>query len=143
MAGGKPPVLPIFREEAARHGLSLEQLINDRSRKKFFVRVRQYAMWRARTETGRSLNEIARFLDMDHTTVLHGCNVMEAIPPEQRGVIELPKSMKKRPPTETYLGKPCVHGHSGLRYVSNGGCVTCNKIKRRKQYYQRKLMVAE
>lgn len=24
-----------------------------------------------------------------------------------------------------YLGKPCRHGHSGLRYVSTGGCVDC------------------
>jgi hypothetical protein len=24
-----------------------------------------------------------------------------------------------------YIGRPCLRGHSGLRYVSNGGCVSC------------------
>lgn len=25
-----------------------------------------------------------------------------------------------------YQGKPCPHGHSGKRYVANGGCLECN-----------------
>lgn len=24
-----------------------------------------------------------------------------------------------------YLGKPCTHGHGGMRYTSTGGCVEC------------------
>ncbi len=30
-----------------------------------------------------------------------------------------------------YLGKPCLRGHTGVRYIS-GGCVTCNREKKAK-----------
>ena len=35
-----------------------------------------------------------------------------------------------------YLGKPCKHGHGGLRYVSTGGCMDCctsNRYRKRTQ----------
>jgi hypothetical protein len=28
-------------------------------------------------------------------------------------------------PAETYMGPPCIHGHDGRRYASNGHCVEC------------------
>lgn len=143
MAGGDPRVLPIFREEAERNGLTLEQLLKKRERARFYVRIRQYAMWRARKETGRTLTEIARVAGMDHTTVMHGIAVVEALPPEQRGVVEKPKSMKPKPPTETYIGKPCRNGHVGLRYISNNACLECNSIRRRALYQRQKISAAE
>lgn len=30
---------------------------------------------------------------------------------------------------KTYLGKSCHRGHRGERYVSNGSCVDCSKLK--------------
>lgn len=32
--------------------------------------------------------------------------------------------------TETYQGKPCKYGHSGVRYISNGNCIDCQKERR-------------
>ncbi len=143
MAVGKPPVLPIFKEEAVRNGLTLEQLLTKTKRTHFYVRIRQYAMWRARNETGRSYPEIARVVGMDHTTVIHGCAVIESLPPEQRGVVKRPRVRRSQKPTETYVGKPCLHGHGGLRYVANGVCVECNGIRRRRRYHAEKLKAAE
>ncbi len=28
-------------------------------------------------------------------------------------------------PAPRYIGKPCIHGHTGERYRSNNGCVEC------------------
>jgi hypothetical protein len=30
---------------------------------------------------------------------------------------------------KTYLGKPCRHGHTGIRYTANAGCVECVRRK--------------
>jgi hypothetical protein len=27
-----------------------------------------------------------------------------------------------------YIGRPCVHGHSGERYANHGGCVECSRV---------------
>lgn len=142
MAAGKPTVLPIIKEEAERYGLTFDQLFKKRNNTRFHVRIRQYAMWRARKETGRSVSEIARVMGMDHTTVIHGIAVMEAMPPEQRGHVTPPKVRKPRPPTETFIGKPCPHGHTGHRYVSTGVCIECNSIYRRALYRRHKLLEA-
>jgi hypothetical protein len=32
---------------------------------------------------------------------------------------------------KTYIGRPCPHGHSGLRYKSNAGCVGCLRDRAR------------
>jgi hypothetical protein len=32
---------------------------------------------------------------------------------------------------KTYMGKPCPHGHSGLRYVIQQGCVRCLQLRRK------------
>ena len=34
----------------------------------------------------------------------------------------------------TFVGKPCLHGHGGVRYKSNKHCVECSK--RNKAYFQ-------
>lgn len=31
--------------------------------------------------------------------------------------------------SKTFMGKPCRHGHEGLRYSSNRGCVSCMKAR--------------
>lgn len=31
----------------------------------------------------------------------------------------------------TYQGKPCRHGHQGLRYTVNSSCVECTKARAR------------
>lgn len=36
-----------------------------------------------------------------------------------------------------YQGKPCKHGHSGLRYVGSGNCVECARAAARKQQLKR------
>ncbi len=33
-----------------------------------------------------------------------------------------------------YQGTPCIHGHSGARYISNGGCVECEAAWRKSRY---------
>lgn len=39
----------------------------------------------------------------------------------------------------TYIGKPCRHGHGGVRYTANGCCVSCNT--RGKRYPAQKARV--
>lgn len=48
------------------------------SRIREFVRARQYAMWKCR-EQGYSFPEIGRVFNRDHTTIIHGCNVINEI----------------------------------------------------------------
>lgn len=38
--------------------------------------------------------------------------------------------------TQTYVGKPCKHGHDGLRYSSTNGCVHCTKERANKRPYE-------
>lgn len=149
-----PRVLPIAKEEAARAGYTLEELIAD-DRTKRVTLVRQYAMWRAREETGRSWWEIARVFQRDHTTVIHAYRKIEAMPPEMRSVFPTTKLPKVVPPKQpkkardrftfaaTFPGNPCRHGHSGRRYVSSGYCVECKSIKGRLRYWTQKAMAAE
>lgn len=35
---------------------------------------------------------------------------------------------------EKYQGKPCKHGHAGLRYRSNSSCVECLEYKNKREY---------
>ena len=45
--------------------------------------------------------------------------------------------------TETYQGKPCPYGHTGLRWKSNRKCIGCSKMyndstkEYRKEYYKK------
>jgi hypothetical protein len=38
----------------------------------------------------------------------------------------------------TYEGRPCRHGHGGLRYVASGGCVICAREAGAKYYHDRR-----
>jgi chromosomal replication initiation ATPase DnaA len=49
-----------------------------RGRVKEIARARQYAMWKCRQQ-GYSFPEIARVFDRDHTTIVHGCRVIDGI----------------------------------------------------------------
>jgi len=43
--------------------------------------------------------------------------------------------------TATFLGKPCIRGHVStgtLRYVSNGHCVECTRMRPQMQKAQRR-----
>ena len=127
-----PLVLPILREEAARNGYTVEQLIA-RDHHGHVRAVRQYAMWRAKKETGRTWRDIGRVFRRDHTTVLHAYRKLEAIPSELRGVFP-PRLLPRRQRDPSYglkfEGKPCPHGHV-LRYWSSGQCVECRRTRDR------------
>lgn len=149
MSDAKPRLLPILREEAARNGYTVEELRED-NRTKRITMVRQYAMWRARKETGRSWGEIGLVFKRDHTTVIYAYEKVEAMPPELRGVFPAktlprpvilptraarPKALKRsRAEVEFYRGRPCLYGHDGVRYVSTGDCVHCRREDSRDRY---------
>ena len=38
-------------------------------------------------------------------------------------------SAKRNGDKHYYTGKPCKHGHTGLRFTKSGACVDCNYIK--------------
>lgn len=46
----------------------------------------------------------------------------------------IPHSRKeaKAAGAKTYTGRPCLHGHSNLRYASTGGCVGCTAERTKK-----------
>lgn len=73
----------VLREEAARGGYTVEQLQVKNFRPRI-SKLRQYAMWRARKETGRSFKAIGLAFDRDHTTVLHAYQKIEAMGPAER-----------------------------------------------------------
>jgi len=133
-------VLPILKEEAERGGYTMEQFrAKDATMR--IRRLRQYAMWRARNETGRSWREIARHLDRDHTTAYHAYRVIENLPPDERGLIIEPK--KKRVQPRRYLGRPCKNGHGGVRYYHSDRCVECNAAKHKRNKDRKRRFSAE
>lgn len=67
----------IMRAVAQHFHLRMDDLLLDR-RQIAMVRARQAAMHIARTLTRRSLPEIARTMQRDHTTVLHGLKCVKA-----------------------------------------------------------------
>lgn len=75
--GRRPTMRAILQEVAEETDISLDDLLGQ-SRLKGISHARQYAMWRIRRETNRSLPEIGAFLGgRDHTTVLHGVRMHE------------------------------------------------------------------
>lgn len=62
----------IMREVSEKYNVSIVDIKSER-RTQFIVKPRQEFFYRARTETGHSLPNIAKFCgNRDHTTVLHG-----------------------------------------------------------------------
>lgn len=71
----RPALSRIMEEVAVKHGVS-KDAIRGRRRHRRIVRARQEFCYRARRETGRSLNEIARAINrLDHTTITHAVKV--------------------------------------------------------------------
>ena len=119
-------IIDIIREDAARGGYTVEQLLAKDNTARV-RKLRQYAMWRARNETKRSWTAIGFAFKRDHTTVLHGCRRIEAMKPEER--LALPdRPPEAKPPTEFYVGRDCANGHGGLRYAKTNLCVGCRKL---------------
>jgi hypothetical protein len=142
----RPLVLPILKEEAARNGYTPEQLVA-RDHHAHVTSVRQYAMWRAKKETGRTWLEVGRFFNRDHTTVIYAYRKIEALPEELRGVFPPRPRVQRRQRDPffgmKYLGKPCRNGHDGTRYVSTDGCVLCRLERDRRRDRRKKQFFAE
>lgn len=88
----------IIREEVKRYNISLEYLRSD-TRTKRLADIRQYIMWRARKETGRSFPFIGQLLNRDHTSVIHGYRKLEKLY-QQGGILQI----RPAPPTEDVGG---------------------------------------
>lgn len=69
-------LMDILREVAADHGFKVKQIQSDK-RYKSLVRARQDYCWRARNRTQKSLPEIGRVINRDHTTVMHAIRAHE------------------------------------------------------------------
>jgi len=123
-------ILDIIKEEAARGGYTVAQILAD-DRTLRITKLRQYAMWRARTETKRSWVAIGFAFRRDHTTILHGYRRIAAMAPEER--LTLPaRPPEVKPLTEFYTGRDCGKGHGGLRYAKTNLCVGCRKLQGRR-----------
>lgn len=148
-------IIDIIKEEAARGGYTVEELRAD-DRTQRITKLRHYAMWRARNETGRSLKEIALMFKRDHTTVFSGWKKIEALPPHERATllplpppppvklrVARPATYKPRPQLY-YPGPDCIRGHGAQRYIATGACVKCALLRgqRRRQYAKSKNMDA-
>jgi len=66
----KSRITAILRDTAEKHGLTEMELMT-KNRKSKFVVARQEAIYRIRHEVKKSMTEIARIFDKDHTTILH------------------------------------------------------------------------
>lgn len=141
----KPSIAQIIQEEATRGGYTAKELLAG-SRRAHISAVRQYAIWRARRETGRSWNELALIFKRDHTTLIYAYNKVDSQPVGVRGVFDakpvykVPKPFK---PATTFQGKPCIHGHNGTRFTSSGKCVACTYEGELRRYWQHKQEAAE
>jgi hypothetical protein len=72
----KHPCRIIIDEVCAEFGVRQQELVG-RCRTHDVARLRQFAMWRCRTELGVSLPEIGRHFGRDHSTVLYAVRKME------------------------------------------------------------------
>ncbi len=71
------PIGAIAYQVCQKHRITLAQL-RGKQRARCFAWPRQEVMYRASKETSASLPEIGRYLDRDHTTVIHGIRAHEA-----------------------------------------------------------------
>lgn len=46
-------------------------------------------------------------------------------------MIESPRQRALLEGRKTYVGRPCIHSHSGLRWASTCGCVDCKEADRK------------
>lgn len=75
-------------------GISQEQLL-EQTRKTRVVRARHLAMYLLRTDLEMSLPQIAKQLERDHTSVLHGCRKMEQDLRRNPGIGDLIAAVRK------------------------------------------------
>ena len=66
----KSRMTAVIRETAEKHGLTEKELMAA-TRKVNVVKARQEAIYRIRHEVQKSMSEIGRFFNKDHTTILH------------------------------------------------------------------------
>jgi len=66
----KAKIAAVIRDTAEKYGITEKELLST-SRKKKFVSPRQEAIYRIRNEVQKSMPEIGRIFDRDHTTILH------------------------------------------------------------------------
>lgn len=71
-----PMLEEIARRVCSLHGVSIEELKSNR-RFRAIADARFHFYYLARKHTSKSFPEIARHVNKDHTTVLHGCNEFE------------------------------------------------------------------
>jgi len=75
LSNGEPSLQRLLLETAAKYGFTVPELIASR-RDKAAVNARHEYMWRAKTETSKSIVQIGKACGgRDHTTVLHGLKV--------------------------------------------------------------------
>lgn len=68
----------IIYEVAAKHGVSVIEMLSDQRRKEF-VNARREVFYRLSTETTLSLPAIGKRMNRDHTTVLYGIRTYKKI----------------------------------------------------------------
>lgn len=73
---GNPPLRLVMLATGQHYGATVAQMS---SRARRFCRPRQVAFYVARALTGMSLPQIGAAMGKDHTTVLHGIRVVEAL----------------------------------------------------------------
>lgn len=76
----KPTPDMIKRAVAEVFRVSVEQLETKAGREQHLATVRQVGMYVMRRRTGLSFPKIAREFGCDHSTVIHGCNMVAARP---------------------------------------------------------------
>ena len=69
-----PSLNTIVAEVCAKYGVSWRELISQR-RWKPLVHARHEVYWRCITETSASYSRVGRFMNRDHTTIMHGVKV--------------------------------------------------------------------
>lgn len=72
----KGPIRKIIDEEARRAKITAQDILG-KSMSRKITPVRQFAMWRARKETGKTPGEIGRAFRRDRTTVIHAIEKIE------------------------------------------------------------------
>lgn len=84
----------IQRKVAEHFSISVKEMQSSR-RARTVARPRQIAMYLAKLLTLRSLPEIGRKFDRDHTTVMHAVRKVEELVQEDRGVAESVESLRR------------------------------------------------
>lgn len=86
-------------------GMSRQQLLG-KSRSIYVARPRQVLMWFAINEYGQSLSHVARCMDRDHTTVLHGARKVQKLLSTDLFTYELWKAFEEERPAFGMVTSP-------------------------------------